>query len=100
MIKYKDLNKPNQLQVKFHYLCSLLVDLVHGSADDSSLQVQRSRNKIVEEVSNSLAHQGYHVDKSRFRFLYQFGLMEKAYPETFRYLSAEESYYYWKSLGN
>jgi hypothetical protein len=61
---------------------------------------QRSRNKIVEEVSNSLAHQGYPVDKSRFRFLYQFGLMEKAYPETFRYLSAEESYYYWKSLGN
>lgn len=61
---------------------------------------QRSRNKIVEEVSNSLARQGYPIDKSRFRFLYQFGLMEKAYPNTFRYFTAEESYYYWKSLGN
>lgn len=61
---------------------------------------QRSRNKIFEEVSNRLARRGYPVDKSRFRFLYQFDLMEKAYPNTFRYLSAEESYYYWKSLGN
>ena len=61
---------------------------------------QRPRNKIFEEVSNSLARRGYPVDKSRFRFLYQFDLMEKAYPNTFRYLSAEESYYYWKSLGN
>ena len=39
MIKYKDLDKSNQLQVNFHYLCSLLVDLVHGFADDSPLQV-------------------------------------------------------------
>lgn len=46
MIKYKDLNKPNQLQVKFHYLCSLLVDLVHGSADDSSLQVIHNLRKM------------------------------------------------------
>lgn len=38
-MKFKDLSEPNQLQVKFHYLCSLLVDLVHGSADDSPLQV-------------------------------------------------------------
>lgn len=61
---------------------------------------QRTRNKIFDEVSYSLARKGYPIDKSRFRFLYQFDLMEKAYPETFRYLSAEESYYYWKSLGN
>ena len=39
MIQYKDLDEPNKLQIKFHYLCSLLVDLVHGSADDSPLQV-------------------------------------------------------------
>lgn len=39
MIQYKDLDEPNNLQIKFHYLCSLLVDLVHGSADDSPLQV-------------------------------------------------------------
>lgn len=38
-MKFKDLDEPNQVQVKFHYLCSLLVDLVHGSADDSPLQV-------------------------------------------------------------
>lgn len=38
-MKFKDLDNSNQLQVKFHYLCSLLVDLVHGSADDSPLQV-------------------------------------------------------------
>ena len=38
-MKFRDLDKPNQLQVKFSYLCSLLVDLVHGSADDSPLQV-------------------------------------------------------------
>lgn len=38
-MKFKDLDEPNKLQIKFHYLCSLLVDLVHGSADDSPLQV-------------------------------------------------------------
>lgn len=38
-MKFKELNEPNQLQVKFHYLCSLLVGLVHGSADDSPLKV-------------------------------------------------------------
>ena len=38
-MKFKELNEPNQLQIKFHYLCSLLVDLVRGSADDSPLQV-------------------------------------------------------------
>lgn len=38
-MKFKELNEPNQLQIKFHYLCSLLVDLVHGSADDSPLKV-------------------------------------------------------------
>ena len=38
-MKFKDLDEPNQLQVKFHYLCSLLVGLVHGSADDSPLKV-------------------------------------------------------------
>ena len=38
-MKFRDLDKPNQLQIKFSYLCSLLVDLVHGSADDSPLQV-------------------------------------------------------------
>lgn len=46
MIKYKDLDKPNQLQIKFHYLCSLLVDLVHGSADDSLLQVIYNLGKV------------------------------------------------------
>ena len=46
MIKYKDLDKPNQLQVKFHYLCSLLVDLVHGSADDSPLPVLSDLRKV------------------------------------------------------
>lgn len=61
---------------------------------------QRTRNKIFDEVSYSLARKGYPINLSRFRFLYQFDLMEKAYPESFRYLSAEESYYYWKSLGN
>lgn len=39
MIKYKDLDKPNQMQIKFHYLCSLLCGLVHGSVDDSPLPV-------------------------------------------------------------
>lgn len=73
------------------------ISLFYVTVDDLT---QRSRNKIIEGVSNSLAHRWYPVDKSRFRFLYQFGLMAKAYPETFRYLSAEESYYYWKSLGN
>ena len=46
MIKYKDLNNSNQLQVKFHYLCSLLVDLVRGSADDSPLQVIYNLGKV------------------------------------------------------
>ena len=46
MIKYKDLNNSNQLQVKFHYLCSLLVDLVRGSADDSPLQVIYNLRKV------------------------------------------------------
>lgn len=38
-MKFRDLDEPNKLQIKFHYFCSLLVDLVHGSADDSPLQV-------------------------------------------------------------
>lgn len=42
-MKFKELNEPNQLQIKFHYLCSLLVDLVHGSIDDSPLPVHSSR---------------------------------------------------------
>lgn len=45
-MKFKDLDEPNQLQVKFHYLCSLLVDLVHGSADDSPLQVIHNLRKM------------------------------------------------------
>lgn len=44
-MKFKDLDEPNQLQVKFHYLCSLLVDLVHGSVDDSPLQVMYDLRK-------------------------------------------------------
>ncbi len=42
-MKFKELNEPNQLQIKFHYLCSLLVDLVHGSIDDSPLPIHSSR---------------------------------------------------------
>lgn len=38
-MKFKELNELNQLQVKFHYLCSLLVGLVHGSVDDSPLKI-------------------------------------------------------------
>ena len=45
-MNFKDLDEPNQLQVKFHYLCSLLVDLVHGSADDSPLQVIYNLRKV------------------------------------------------------
>lgn len=43
MVRFKELDEPNQLQVKFHYLCSLLVDLVHGSIDDFPLSVHSSR---------------------------------------------------------
>lgn len=46
MIKYKDLDKPNQMQIKFHYLCSLLCGLVHGSVDDSPLQVIHNLSKL------------------------------------------------------
>jgi hypothetical protein len=42
-MKFKDLDEPNQLQVKFHYLCSLLVGLVHGSIDDSPLPIHNNR---------------------------------------------------------
>lgn len=45
-MKFKDLDEPNKLQIKFHYLCSLLVDLVHGSADDSPLQVIYDLRKV------------------------------------------------------
>ena len=45
-MKFKDLDEPNKLQIKFHYLCSLLVDLVHGSADDSPLQVIYNLRKV------------------------------------------------------
>lgn len=45
-MKFRDLDNSNQLQVKFHYLCSLLVDLVHGSADDSPLQVIYNLRKV------------------------------------------------------
>ena len=45
-MKFKELNEPNQLQIKFHYLCSLLVDLVHGSIDDSPLPVHNSRFSV------------------------------------------------------
>ena len=46
-MKFKDLDEPNQLQVKFQYLCSLLVDLVHGSADDSPLSIISDLRKTV-----------------------------------------------------
>lgn len=45
-MKFRDLDEPNKLQIKFHYLCSLLVDLVHGSADDSPLQVIYNLRKV------------------------------------------------------
>ena len=45
-MKFRDLDEPNKLQIKFHYLCSLLVDLVHGSADDSPLQVIHNLRKM------------------------------------------------------
>lgn len=45
-MKFRDLDEPNKLQIKFYYLCSLLVDLVHGSADDSSLQVIHNLRKM------------------------------------------------------
>ena len=63
-------------------------------------QTISSRNNLVDEVIDSLARRGYPINTSRFRFLSKFDLMEKVFPDTFRYLSAEESYYYWKSLGN
>lgn len=45
-MKFKELNEPNQLQVKFYYLCSLLVGLVHGSVDDSPLKIICDLRKI------------------------------------------------------
>lgn len=38
-MKFKNLDELNKLNVKFYYLCSLLVNLVHGSSDDSPLPV-------------------------------------------------------------
>lgn len=73
--------------------------LTYGMFWDEPLTIG-SRNKLVDEVIDSLARGGYPINTSRFRFLYKFDLMEKVFPDTFRYLSAEESYYYWKSLGN
>lgn len=73
--------------------------LTYGVFWDEPLTVG-SRNKLVDEVIDSLARRGYPINTSRFRFLYKFDLMEKVFPDTFRYLSAEESYYYWRSLGN
>lgn len=73
--------------------------LTYGVFWDEPLTVG-SRNKVVDEVIYSLARRGYPINTSRFRFLYKFDLMEKVFPDTFRYLSAEESYYHWRSLGN
>ena len=38
-MKFKNLDELNKLNVKFYYLCSLLVNLVHGSSDASPLPV-------------------------------------------------------------
>lgn len=56
-MKFRDLDEPNKLQIKFHYLCSLLVDLVHGSADDSSLQVIHNLRKM--ETSRTFVELDY-----------------------------------------
>lgn len=51
-------------------------------------------------VLSSLARRGFSIDKRKFRVVYKYDLLKEAYPDTFRYLSREESYYYWKSLKN
>ena len=56
-MKFRDLDNSNQLQVKFHYLCSLLVNLVHGSVDDSPLQVIYNLRKM--ETSRTFVELDY-----------------------------------------
>lgn len=51
-------------------------------------------------ILSSLARRGFSIDKRKFRVVYKYDLLKEAYPDTFRYLSREESYYYWKSLRN
>ena len=51
-------------------------------------------------ILSSLARRGFSIDKRKFRVVYKYDLLKETYPDTFRYLSREESYYYWKSLKN
>lgn len=88
-MKFKELNEPNQLQIKFHYLCSLLVDLVRGSIDDSPLPIHNNRvsskhTTFVEldycdpevrdlvKLENGEIVQSFHVEQTRTSWLLRF----------------------------
>lgn len=57
----------------------------------------RLQRRDSDKVVFSLARKGFPIHKNRFRVVSKFDLLKEVYPETFRVLSREESYYYWRS---
>lgn len=62
------------------------------SEDDFWRLQRRDSDKVV----SSLARKEFPIHKNRFRVVSKFDLLKDVYLETFRVLSREESYYYWK----
>lgn len=56
----------------------------------------RFQRRDSDKLLSSLARKGFPIDKRRFKVLSKFDLLKEVYPNTFRFLTAEESYYYWK----
>ena len=60
--------------------------------DDFSRFQRRHSDKLL----SSLARKGFPINKKQFKIISKFDLLKDVYPNTFRVLTAEESYYYWK----
>lgn len=74
------------------------IAILHQGAfwdDDAFSRFQRRDS---DKLLSSLARKGFPIDKKQFKVISKFDLLKEVYPSTFRVLTTEESYYYWRGL--
>lgn len=62
--------------------------------DDDTLS--RFQRRDSDKLLFSLARKGFPINKKQFKVISKFDLLKEVYPNAFRVLTAEESYYYWR----
>lgn len=73
-----------------------LAILQQGSFWDDDDTLSRFQRRDSDKLLFSLARKGFPINKKQFKVISKFDLLKEVYPNTFRVLTAEESYYYWR----